>query len=154
MTVDDVEVWDMHKAVKAECGNKIYDILLEPDIYDYVLPMPGARDGIYRLLSAGYRVVYVSACIPGTDKWKMDWLVRWDFLTKTTCRRDFVCAYDKSLVRADFLFDDKPDNVRNFQGRACLVRRPHNASDRADIREQIDGVHVALDWIRKVDPTA
>lgn len=154
LTVDECKEWDMDRVVKPECGKKIYDYLHDKRLYDYVLPIPGARDGVYRLLAAGYRVVYVSACAAGTERAKMDWLVRWDFLTEATRRKDFIAAYDKSLVLADYLFDDKPANVLTFKGKACLIRRPHNAADRLTIPNQIDGMHVALDWIKMVNAAA
>jgi 5'-nucleotidase len=132
---ENITDWELTKCVKPECGQRIYEILHEPDLYDNVYPMPGARNAVYELLAQGHRVVYVTACVQGTMDRKLDWLLRWDLLTKKNYRTDFIVAGDKSLVMANYLFDDRPLNVETFRwGRGVLVSRPHNASSKHPLR--------------------
>lgn len=126
---ENITQWELEKCVKPECGRRIFEILHEPDLYEYVCPMPGARSAVYELLGRGHRVVYVTACVQGTMDRKLQWLLDWDFLTKKNYRTDFIVAGDKSLIMADYLFDDRPLNVETFKwGRGVLVERPHNQS--------------------------
>jgi 5'-nucleotidase len=124
---EDIKEWDMTASVKKECGARIYNFLHDQTLYDEVLPMQGARTAVYELLALGHRVIYVTACVQSTMDRKLDWLLRWGFLTRKNYRTDFIAAGDKSLVMADYLFDDRPENVKTFRwGRGVLVRRPHN----------------------------
>ena len=38
--------WGVDKFVKPECGIKIFDYLEDPTIYDDVLPIEGAKEGV------------------------------------------------------------------------------------------------------------
>lgn len=119
--------WDLSKCVKPVCGRSIYKYLHKANLYDGVKPFEGAREAVYTLLSKGHRVVYVTACVQDTMDQKLEWLLHHCFLTKKNYRRDFIAAGDKSLIMADYLFDDRPLNVETFKwGTGVLVERPHN----------------------------
>lgn len=127
LTTDEATEWDMTKVVKPECGQDIYRFLT-PDIYDHVLPISGARQAVYELLAMGHRVVYVTASRELYSAIaKRAWLLRWGFLSPANVQRDFIPANDKSLIRADMLFDDRFENVASFPGCGVLISQPHNA---------------------------
>ncbi|UOF81164.1 5' nucleotidase [Caudoviricetes sp.] len=123
---ENVLSWDIQKFVKKGWEHRIFELLHDPTLYERVTPMTYARTAVYELLAMGHRVVYVSSCIPGTEGHKREWLVRWGFLTPATKGKDFVAMTDKSLIAADFLFDDRVDNLVGFKGVGVLVDRPHN----------------------------
>ncbi len=120
--------WNLSNYVKADAKDDIHRILDDPGIYNDILPIPYALTGVRRLLAHGFRIVYVSSCHRGTSEAKREWLLRWGFLTKQNAERDFIPATDKSLIRAEFLFDDRYENVRDFPGVGVLVNRAHNAT--------------------------
>jgi 5'-nucleotidase len=134
LTPDDAVHWDLTRVVKLECGEDIYSFLRDGDLYENVLPIAGARDAIYSLLSRGHRVVYASACKGFySAQAKQRWLRRWGFLSDANLERDFLAVTDKSLVHADILFDDRIDNVRAFQSFSrcgVLINRKHNERDK------------------------
>lgn len=113
-----VTAWDVCRFVDEECGERVYDILNDPDLYYSVAPVPGALEGVITLRELGYRVVFVSACPPGTMDDKEDWLVRHGFLID---ENDYVPARDKGLIRGDLLIDDGPHNSPTI-----LFDQPHN----------------------------
>jgi 5'(3')-deoxyribonucleotidase len=129
LTVDDVLTWDIDEYTKKCSRNQLFEILREPDFYEHVSPLPRAREGIYKLLAQGHRVVYVTSCTEGTVDQKRDWLLRWGFLTRENKYRDFIAANDKALIGVDVLFDDRVDNVLSFPGKAMLIRSPANLRD-------------------------
>lgn len=121
---EDIKTWEIERYVKKGWEEKIFDYLQDHNLYTSVLPMPWARTAIEQLREDGHRVIFVTACIPGTELKKRRWLEWWGFLTAA---QDFVVTTDKSLIRADFLFDDRPENVESFKGGiGVLVVRPHN----------------------------
>jgi 5'-nucleotidase len=149
LLAEDITEWDLTKHVKPECGKLIYSYLSDKTLYEYVLPIPYARDAAYTLLSRGHRVIYVTACPRGTQEQKREWLVRWGFLTEKNADRDFVPVSDKSLIRADVLFDDRPENISSFPGRGVIVTQPHNR--RFPAWERIPSLKYAPDLLSHQD---
>lgn len=110
--------WNIHKFVKPECGNRIYEYLNDPDLYSHVKPMEGAVKGVEILRQLGYRVIFITAYF---NTPKIEALHNHGFLTEypyndgrwnTAC--DVVMANDKSLIKADILIDDKHANLESF----------------------------------------
>jgi 5'-nucleotidase len=123
LTRDDITAWDMTKFVKPECGVKIYDYLKDEHIYDEIEPIPGALMGVTKLRGMGHHILFVTANIH-REKW--EWLKRHGFLSKTWTSQDYICCYDKHLIKADAIIDDKPETIDRFPGLAILFDRPHN----------------------------
>jgi 5'(3')-deoxyribonucleotidase len=125
LTPDDLKEWEMTKFVKPTCGAKIYDYLDSPDLYDRVLPVPGSQMGVRLFRNWGHRVVFASAGV-GAASNKLHWLQEWGFYPGKHAQ-DFVSIYDKSLLRADFLIDDRDQNIVDFGDlRSILIDAPHN----------------------------
>ena len=115
VTRDDLKSWTITDWISAECGEKIYDYLRDPMLYEDVAPVSGARAGVEMLRRWGHRVVFVtSASGPGMGA-KLAWLVRHGFLPDHTyVHPDFVAAHDKALIRGDVLIDDRPENIAKY----------------------------------------
>lgn len=121
---ENLDGWAMEPQVKPECGEKIFE-LITPEIYEQVLPIPGALFGINQLRTLG-RVVFVTS---GNGDAKLKWLQEWKFLKPGRVNGhdpDFVSAKDKSLIKADYLLDDNVDNVEMFPGQGILIWHWHN----------------------------
>lgn len=145
---EDITSWEMHAFVKPECGEQIYDIFSEPDLYDEVEVIDGSQEGVERLKSAGYDVIYVSACVVGSVDAKVAWLVRHGFLdSRARCHADFVATSNKSLIDGSMLMDDSLHNIAQWvetrQKRAVLFCAPYN-SDGDMIRS------MSWSWVRRV----
>jgi len=125
LTPDDIVEWDISQFVKPECGLSIYDYLQDPQLYDDVLPIKGAYEGVEALRKAGHRVVFVTSTHPDFSGRKFRWLVQHGFLTAgEVC--NYVECTDKSLIRADVMIDDGEHNIAGFQGDTVLYTAPHN----------------------------
>jgi 5'-nucleotidase len=131
----DMDGWDMVSQVKPECGERIYDFLT-PDIYDEVKPFHGALETVTKLREQG-RVIFVTA---GNPEAKLQWLRKHGFLPQghLTGDKDYFACKDKSLIRADVLFDDYNVNVNTFPGWAFLVTHFHNQKTPCE-RERVPG---------------
>lgn len=148
LTIEDILSWDIGNFTKLD-KDRLYSILHEPDLYGKILPIPKARAAVREIRAAGHRVIFVTACTPGTEQAKLAWLHCWGFFedkaTLRGCAQDFFPVQDKSLIRADILFDDKIDNVLSFKGHGVLVRRPHNAMEAWKCPRQVQSIGQALD---------
>ena len=134
LKVEDITEWDMTKFVSDECGTRIYDYLKLDSLYDRVEPIPHARDGVLTLREMGHRVVFASAGVWSSAKYR--WLERHDFNTGVFAS-DYIVAYDKSLLHGDLLIDDGFHNIKNFGSQnSILFTQPWNRkekwSNRAD----------------------
>lgn len=115
---EDIVVWDSHTLVKPECGKKYYG-LRTPDLYDEVLPIPGAQDGVEELLRMGHHLVVVTSDTRSHCQAKARALRR--FFPDL---RDVVFAKEKTAtVRCDLLVDDGVHNKPNI-----LLTQPWNKS--------------------------
>jgi 5'(3')-deoxyribonucleotidase len=129
LTHEQVNAWDMHNFVKPECGTKIYNYLADPTMYDDVLPYPGALEGVKLLLMAGSKVVYATSCVYNSLNAKWDWLEKYGFFFDLAGRRSqpmLIAVTDKSLLNADLLIDDYPENLKVFAGKTILFDQPYN----------------------------
>jgi 5'(3')-deoxyribonucleotidase len=113
--------WDITKFVKPEAKASIYEYINKPDVFLSAKPVLGALENVNALKSWGHRIIYVTANNP--NGCKQEWLKKWRFLQKDS---DFIQAYDKSLIYADILLDDKYENARDFKGAGFLLTKPWN----------------------------
>lgn len=122
LSPESITDWSIDLFVKPECGKKIYDYIKEPYVFRASKPIDGALDGIKWLREKGFRVIYITASNPNGSKEK--WLKENGFWET---ENDFYQAYDKSLIMANALLDDKFDNITNFKyGQGYLFSRPWN----------------------------
>lgn len=133
----DITKWDMGVFLKP--GVNYYKYLQDETLYASVRPIDGALEGIQELRRKDFRVIFASACVPGTEPQKIRWLRRHKFLLKEDSNaNDFISLRDKSLVRASVLVDDRPENIESFPGPGILYRAPYNTTYVTD--------HIAQDW--------
>ena len=143
---EQIFAWELEKFVLPGFEKLVYSILQYPTLYDGVIPIPGALEAVLLFRARGHRVVFATSCPPGTAEHKYDWLVRHGFLEAGN-RKDFVPITDKSLVRADFLFDDHIKNIETFPGKGVLINRVHNSRLRFS-GPSIAGLHYAPHYIK------
>lgn len=122
---DELTDWDWAKIVKPECGKNIYSYLHDRDLYTLLSPVRNSLSVIKYLKSKGHRVTYITARDYLNNKF--DWLKTYEFIDDIS---DFVIAYDKSLIRGEYIIDDKYENVINFDGIGILMNQPWNAKYR------------------------
>lgn len=122
-----IHQWDITQAVKQECGHKIFDYLMHPDLYDLVPLVEFAQEGVAQLREWGYRVVFVTSCTKNMADQKWEWLERFGFLEPTKMQHaDLILAHDKSLINADLLIDDHVGNFKDWTRPGILLTTPPN----------------------------
>ena len=130
LTTDKMVDWDIMRMVKPECGIKILDYLRDADFYRRVKPVEGALEGIKYLRRLGCEVVYATSCVYGSEAIKLDWLYENGFLAYGDPRKgpakDVIIAYNKKLVAADVLIDDRHENVVTFPGYGVVFDTLYN----------------------------
>lgn len=106
------------------------DITNSGDFYRGLHPIPGAIEGIHYLDRLGYDVHICTAPsrhVPSCASEKIAWAIHhlgYDWGERT------IIARDKTLVRGDYLIDDKPEvtGVLTPAWEHILFGAPHNTS--------------------------
>lgn len=121
----DIFKWGIHEIVKPECGAAIFGYLEHPTLYDDVKPIDGAISSIRWLRQHSYDVRFVTS---GVFESKIRWLGRHGLLMSENhlYSPDVVVAHDKSIIRADIMIDDNPENCEMFKGKSILFAQPWN----------------------------
>lgn len=125
---DKIKSWYLHRYVKPECSYNIYDYLTVTDdynIYESCKPTKGALEAIFALREYNFRVIFVTAFSYLNSGEKFNWLHRNGFEVE---KEDYIECFDKSLILADYLIDDRLKNVYAFKNKGILFKRPWNST--------------------------
>lgn len=112
----DVVARDRHPALEG--------YLQSEDFFEVLEVMPEAQR-VMEALHAKYEVFIATAAmeVPTSFTAKFRWLERhFPFISPT----HIVFCGDKSILRADYLIDDNPRQLRRFSGEGILYSSPHN----------------------------
>lgn len=102
------------------------------DFFEDLPLMPDAQD-VLKSLSGHFEIFIATQAmvVPNSLGPKYRWLQRhFPFIPPT----HYVFCGDKSILRADYLIDDQPRNLRLFGGTGLLYTAPHNRTTVGFIR--------------------
>lgn len=120
---DDIKHWEWHDIVKPKCGRKIYDYLDSVDIFENLKVIENSIDAVKELSHIYDIFVVTSPWNMNNIKPKYDWLKQhFPFIDD----KNYVFTKNKSIISADFMIDDKPENLEDFKGYKILFDAPHN----------------------------
>ena len=131
LTDDMLTDWNVLKFVKPECGEKIFDYLHDPELYNNVQVIDGANAGVSFIRQSGFRVVFATSSVNGSAGRKYRWLIDNGFIDFRNHPKDYIEIQDKSLLigNDNVLIDDGFHNVNAFTGFGILFRAPHNLKE-------------------------
>jgi 5'(3')-deoxyribonucleotidase len=116
--------WDISQFTVPSCGEKIYDFVHDPRVYNLVKPIKGAKKVINNLRKNGHRVIYITAANRHNGGVKLKWLNSHGFNVK---HEDYIESKDKSTTYGDLFFDDGWHNISNsIAEEAYLYTQPWN----------------------------
>lgn len=140
LKAEDVRGWGTHEYCKN--GKEVYDYLKEYGVWYQGKAIPGAHQGIQRLVNLGHEVVIVSSPF-----WDSVWCAfdkgRWvkDNLPMIGVK-NVVLTHRKDLVTGDVLIDDAVHNLESFPGYKVLFNQPWNEGYNA----HNNGMIRVMDW--------
>jgi 5'-nucleotidase len=106
----DVDHWDFMSTPD------YYTILNEPGFFRHLPALPGALEGVEKLLSAGHNVVLVTASGPDPASDKIAWMRQY-----APCFKNRMIITEaktlKAAIGGDVLIDDGPHNMEAFKQR-------------------------------------
>jgi 5'(3')-deoxyribonucleotidase len=116
-------IWDV---VSIDRHPRLEEYLRSDDFFD-VLGVMAAAPRVLRQLQQRYEVFIASAAmeVPTSFNGKYRWLEK-HFPTMPSTH--IVFCGDKGILRADYLIDDNPRQLRRFVGEGILYEAPHNVA--------------------------
>lgn len=124
VTRDDLEgkwLWDV---VSSDRHHVIDSQMRSEDFFEVLEVMPESQRVMQRL-QMNYEVYIATAAmeVPTSFDQKFRWLAKHFPFIPTS---HIVYCGDKGILRADYLIDDNPRQLRRFQGEGILYSSPHN----------------------------
>jgi 5'(3')-deoxyribonucleotidase len=115
-------LWDV---VSVDRHGVLDDYLRSEDFFEVLTVMPESQRVIARLQQK-YEVFIATAAmeVPTSFQAKYYWLGKHFPFIPTS---HIVYCGDKGILRADYLIDDNPRQLRRFEGKGILYSSPHNA---------------------------
>jgi len=126
---EDVDMWNLERIVKPECGMNIFEFIKTPGFFYKLPPIDGALESVEELIRLfGREKIYIISASLGfafNDKFK--WVEK--YLPKLTGQ--IIFTKNKSIVQTkdSILLDDGPHNVEAFAkagGYPILFDAPYN----------------------------
>lgn len=137
ITRDDLEgkwLWDV---VSSDRHTVIDSQMRSEDFFEVLEVMPEAQRVMQRL-QMNYEVYIATAAmeVPSSFDQKFRWLGKhFPFIPPS----HIVYCGDKGILRADYLIDDNPRQLRRFHGEGILFSSPHNL--------RVKGFRRVRDWL-------
>lgn len=123
MTPEDLHTWDTHTIVKPECGEKVYDIFLQPGFFNSLELKDSYIMETLDMLAKYYELYIVTAYHPLNCLEKYNWIT--EKLPMVNNKHIIFCN-PKYLIGTDYLIDDGPHNIKAFKQKGLLVDAPYN----------------------------
>ena len=118
-TLEDCHDYDMVNNFPLKDAMDIKDLYKSPNIYSFVKPLPGAYDGLQKLVNAGHQVYLVTDAQPENYFQKIQWLEHYFPFIE---RSHIVAMAHKWLFKCDVLIEDNLQNLLtgHHYERICL----------------------------------
>ena len=127
LKVENVTEWNIGKFTLV--GEKMYDILKDPNLFKNVKIRTGATETL-EWANEYFNIQIVSATSPYTYLDKANWVKEYlPFLADS-----FSAIIPKYLLKGDIMIDDKPDNLEYFDGVQIVFDRPWNRDNNKYLR--------------------
>lgn len=120
--------WDIHKEVKKECGEKIYEYIHEPKFFYNLNIKPKAKETI-DYLSKHYELYIVTAYTADVCQDKVSWILKHKLKIK---EKNIIFINNKGILDLDYLIDDGPHNFDNFKGVGIVMDMMYNKHIKTD----------------------
>ena len=124
ITPEDLAGQSIWQVISMDRQAQLFAFLEADDFFEVLAVMPDAQR-VLKELAVQHEVFVTSQAmvLPSSLGPKYRWLQRhFPFIPPT----HYVFCGDKRILRADYLIDDLPHNLRSFEGKGLLFTAPHN----------------------------
>ena len=138
--LSDFTEYNIMNVLPSQDGAVMLDMYGERGLYDKVLPMRGAQDGLQKLINMGHEVYLVTAAIPKTYGEKVEFIKRYfPFVDESR----IICMKHKWLLKCDVMIEDNLQTLlaKPYYHRICF-NMPWNQSG----KDWVYDIHRCYNW--------
>lgn len=139
-TVNDFTEYDAASTLGIDGAEKMRQIYSDPNVYDSLVPLKGAKNVMQRLVNAGHQVYIVTDAIPCTWERKVNWIKQYfPFIGEGY----IISMKHKWLFRCDVMIEDRLETLLkgHHYERICI-----DASWNRDVRDEVYGIYRCRNW--------
>jgi len=125
ISIQDLEGKWLWEVVSVDRHHVLEEYLRSEDFFEQLTVMPESQR-VLQQLQMNYEIFIATAAmeVPTSFHQKFRWLAKhFPFIPPS----HIVYCGDKGILRADYLIDDNPRQLRRFDGEGILYSSPHNA---------------------------
>ena len=137
----ELTAYNFYDCLPKDDADGIVKLFKNKNMWDALSPIEGSRDGLQKLIDAGYRVYIVTATAPENFAWKISWLKKYfPFFNSDNVIR----MKDKSLFKCDIMIEDFYDQlIKNKLCHKVILDYPWNIDEAKD---WVHGTHRCKNW--------
>lgn len=128
--MSDITSYNFYDCFSKEDADGMVKLFKTKALWDLLTPIPGARDGLQKLVDAGHRVYIVTATATENWPWKISWFKKYFPFFNTD---NIIRMMDKSLFKCDVMIEDCYDQlIKNRPCRKICLDYPWNRNEGRD----------------------
>lgn len=127
--MSEITAYSFYDCLSKEDADRIIALFKEKELWDSLKPLPGAQEGLKKLMKQGHQIYLATATDPVNFEWKVNWIERYfPFIPSDNVIR----IINKSLLNVDVLTDDCLSNLTDTFCDRVVLDRPWNRSTSKD----------------------
>ena len=138
--LSDFVEYNIMNVLPQQDGIVMKDMYGETGLYNKVMPIYGAQDGVQKLINMGHEVYFVTSAIPKTYGEKVDFIKRYfPFIDES----HIVCMNHKWMFKCDVMIEDNLNTLlaKPYYHRICMDQ-PWNR----DVNDWAYDIHRCNNW--------
>lgn len=139
-TLKNFTEYNIMNVLPLQDGSVMKGMYGEPGLYNKIKPLPGAQEGLQKLINDGHQVYLVSAAVPKTYGEKVEFIHRYfPFIDDG----HIVCMKHKWMFKCDVMIEDNYETLtaKPYYHR-ILMDKPWNQS----AKDYVYDIHRCYNW--------
>lgn len=132
--------YDWYACLPFEVAERLYELLLNKELWDSLLPVQDSQSAIKSLIDNGTEVYIATATNPVNYPWKVEWFKKYfPYINE----KHIICIHNKALLDVDFVVDDCIEQLLStkWAHRICLDK-----SWNRNIYDECHSIHRCTNW--------
>lgn len=139
-TLTDFNDYDIENVLPVKEAVAMKEMYGDNDIYDYVKPLTGAKEGLQKLISDGDQVYLVTAAIPKNYYQKVEWIHHFFPFVDDA---HIVSMKHKGLFNCDIMIED---NIKNLIASTLYHRICVDYPWNRNVHDYVYDIHRCANW--------
>lgn len=138
LSFEQIRTYNLYECLPADIADKLIELFSDEEVYSNLQPYKGSIKAIQTLVNRGFEVYIATATSSANLAWKERLIERYfPFIPKD----NIIRIHNKKLLRADFLIEDKLDNLVEAYAERICFDQIWNRDERKDFVYSINRIY-------------